>query len=374
MIPIAGNDDLKGMVTMIFQGVDTDTTDLLKSTPLNFGGDSKLWDTMGTLSTAMVLPIAAALAVIIFALQLSKVASRFEAQGDALLGLIMSTAVKLGICLLLVLNARSVLKLISNVGQWMFSKGSNAKEQILTNGKNSNMSLGEAILLKGVDGVYVTDVLKQVKIFVLLLIPFLICIVVQIIIRVMVTVLMFKLLVMSIFAPLPFAFFASDETKQWGYSYLKSYAASTLRLVALWISIFVYQQWLRGEHFFVQKITLREYYADDPKAKMTAIGLSFQWFSATMFSWISGVIGRKQDAADASKAADQIAQIDVIKMLHQGVTDEQLKQLVEIPPDKNMDPVAFLMQFYPALLLAAAVLAVLVWSSQEISKSIIGAA
>lgn len=369
MIPIAGNDDLKGMAHMIFQGVDTDTTDLLKNTPLNFGGDSKLWDTMGTLSTAMVLPIAAALAVIIFALQLSKVASRFEAQGDALLGLIMSTAVKLGICLLLVLNARSVLKLISNVGQWMFAKGSNAKEQILTNGKNSNMSLGEAILLKGVDNVNGFDLLKQVKIFVLLLIPFLICVVVQIIIRVMVTVLMFKLLVMSIFAPLPFAFFASDETKQWGYSYLKSYAASTLRLVALWISIFVYQQWLRGEHFFVHKITLRQYYAGETWAlKLAGVVLS-----SPFYSWILDVTGRKQVAAAAGKVA-QSTEIDLIKMLHQGVTDEQLKQLIELPPDKNMDPVAFLMQFYPALLLAAAVLAVLVWSSQEISKSIIGAA
>lgn len=374
MIPIAGNDDLKGMAHMIFQGVDTDTTDLLKSTPLNFGGDSKLWDTMGTLSTAMVLPIAAALAVIIFALQLSKVASRFEAQGDALLGLIMSTAVKLGICLLLVLNARSVLKLISNVGQWMFAKGSNAKEQILTHGKNTNTSLAEAILLKGIENVAGWDGVKKIKIFVLLLIPFLVCVVVQIVIRVMVTVLMFKLLIMSLFAPLPFAFFASDETKQWGYSYLKSYAASTLRLVALWVSVFVYQQWLRGEHFFVQKITLREYYADDPKAKMWGFLSWLGGLAAKTFSWFEGIRGNFGGAVVLSKTGDKLLQFDAVKALHQGVTDEQLKQLIELPPDKNMDPIAFLMQFYPALLLAAAVLAVLVWSSQEISKSIIGAA
>ncbi|NYI25316.1 type IV secretion system protein [Aeriscardovia aeriphila] len=374
MIPIAGNDDLKGMAHMIFQGVDTDTTDLLKSTPLNFGGDSRLWDTMGTLSTAMVLPIAAALAVIIFALQLSKVASRFEAQGDALLGLIMSTAVKLGICLLLVLNARSVLKLISNVGQWMFSKGSNAKEQILTHGKNTNTSLAEAILLKGIENVSGWDGVKKIKIFVLLLIPFLVCVVVQIVIRVMVTVLMFKLLIMSLFAPLPFAFFASDETKQWGYSYLKSYAASTLRLVALWVSVFVYQQWLRGEHFFVQKITLRQYYANDPKAQVLGFLSWIGGLAAKTFSWFEGIRGNFGGAVVLSKSGDKLLQFDAVKALHQGVTDEQLKQLIELPPDKNMDPIAFLMQFYPALLLAAAVLAVLVWSSQEISKSIIGAA
>lgn len=353
MIPIAGNDDLKGMVTMIFQGVDPDTTDLLKSTPLKFGGDSKLWDTMGTLSTAMVLPIAAALAVIIFALQLSKVASRFEAQGDALLGLIMSTAVKLGICLLLVLNARSVLKLISNVGQWMFAQGESAKTDILAKqGKNGTTSYAEGVLLKGIDNIAGLDGVKQVKVFVLLLIPFLICMIVQIVIRVMVTVLMFKLLVMSIFAPLPFAFFASDETKQWGYSYLKSYASSTLRLVALWVSVFVYQRWLSSTHIFVKRFS-----KDDVLGQYKAVQFATQLLPFLF-----------------SKEQKDYFSIDPYEWINKKLTPQQLQDLMERKPPADMDPIAFLMQFYPALLLAAAVLAVLVWSSQEISKSIIGAA
>ena len=99
-------------------------------------------------------------------------------------------------------------------------------------------------LKASVNGISAWDFPKQIKVFVLLLLPFMIAEFAQIGVRVAVIVIFFQLYMLTAFASVPMALLGSEQTRAMGVGYLRAYASTGLRLVFLYVGILLYRMWM----------------------------------------------------------------------------------------------------------------------------------
>lgn len=223
------------MLDQILSGVDADTINQTALTPAQFS--KPMADLATKIGRTAVAPVAVAVLCIVVAIELNRAVLTFDAHGEALARLQFAAIMKFVVVAYLATHATTLVNGISTIADWMNSKVQTIKP-------SPAQSSSTAALKAALDGIGGWDLFKKVKIFVLLLIPFLISQFVRIGIRVAIVVIFFTIYMLSAFAALPAAFFASEETKQLGIGYLKAYASACLRLLFLYIGLLLYRMWM----------------------------------------------------------------------------------------------------------------------------------
>ena len=107
---------------------------------------------------------------------------------------------------------------------------------------------------KGVHVVTVNDYLArrdagwmgQIPCLILLLIPFLVSKGATIVVTVVILLRFVQIYMLTAFNPLPIAFIAQEETRQWGVNYFKQYASLVFQCATLYLAILMYRTLVGG--------------------------------------------------------------------------------------------------------------------------------
>ena len=236
MIVLAGGLN-SNMIDTILGGVGDD---VIKQTALNPASFSASMNGLSQqIASSAVVPVAMAVLCIVFAIEMTRATLRFDAQGDALARTMFAAVVKFAVIAYMAVNANTLVSGVTGLTDWM-----NGRIQTIRPKNAVSQAKSVAALKASVDGIATLDLVKQVRVFVLLLIPFLIAVFAQVAIKVAIVVIFFSLYMMTAFASIPVAFLGSEATRQWGLGYFKAYASTALRLLFMYVGILLYRMWV----------------------------------------------------------------------------------------------------------------------------------
>ena len=86
----------------------------------------------------------------------------------------------------------------------------------------------------------------QIPCLILLIIPFLVSKGATIVVTVVVLLRFVQIYLLTAFNPLPIAFIAQEETRQWGINYFKQYASAVFQCATLYLAILMYRTLVGG--------------------------------------------------------------------------------------------------------------------------------
>ena len=86
----------------------------------------------------------------------------------------------------------------------------------------------------------------QIPCLILLIIPFLVSKGATIVVTVVVLLRFVQIYMLTAFNPLPIAFIAQEETRQWGINYFKQYASAVFQCATLYLAILMYRTLVGG--------------------------------------------------------------------------------------------------------------------------------
>lgn len=86
----------------------------------------------------------------------------------------------------------------------------------------------------------------QIPCLILLLIPFLVSKGATIVVTVVILLRFVQIYMLTAFNPLPIAFIAQEETRQWGINYFKQYASLVFQCATLYLAILMYRTLVGG--------------------------------------------------------------------------------------------------------------------------------
>ena len=207
-------DFIVGILNSIGSGVGDDlVADLLK-TPAEYNAD--MYQLSLTVALSAVKPIASTILAIMCVLELARVSTR--ADGDRELGvkLVAMAMFKLTLVFTAAQHSELMLQAIDEIGD----------------------SMRDAIDSAGWKG--------QIPCLILLLIPFLVSKGATIVVTVVILLRFVQIYMLTAFNPLPIAFIAQEETRQWGINYVKQYASLVFQCATLYLAILMYRTLVGG--------------------------------------------------------------------------------------------------------------------------------
>ena len=210
-------------------------TDMLKSPSEYSSGTS---DLMGTIASTVVLPVATVFLAVLCTIELNKVLLVAEGDGETRLRVIMFTLIKFGAVKVIFDISPTVMSAIYQVLAELASetnkllvveepKGRQAVDDFINATGNLDW-LGQAILL-----VFMLFALLVHKGAVLVGLG-------------LVVIRFVKIYIYGAFAPIPLSFLVSQDTRQWGLNFLRSYAAVALQGFVMVVAFGIFQYVSKG--------------------------------------------------------------------------------------------------------------------------------
>ena len=111
-----------------------------------------------------------------------------------------------------------------------------------TTGSASGLGLGDSMR----DAIDSAGWMGQIPCLILLLIPFLVSKGATIVVTVVILLRFVQIYMLTAFNPLPIAFIAQEETRQWGINYFKQYASLVFQCATLYLAILMYRTLVGG--------------------------------------------------------------------------------------------------------------------------------
>lgn len=230
-------DFIVGILNSIGSGVGDDlVTDLLK-TPAEY--NSGMYELSLTIARTAVKPIASTVLAILCVLELARASSR--ADGDRELGvkLIAMVMFKLTLVFTAAQHSELMLQAIDEIGGSVLG---GIRSAAPTTGATAGMGLGDGMR----DAIDSAGWLGQIPCLILLIIPFLVSKGATIVVTVVILLRFVQIYMLTAFNPLPIAFIAQEETRQWGVNYFKQYAGLVFQCATLYLAILMYRTLVAG--------------------------------------------------------------------------------------------------------------------------------
>lgn len=223
-------DLLVAMLNMIGAGPTGPSAELLKGLEEY---NPALYTAAVTLQNAAVKPIAASVLAVMLVLMLSGISARAQHDSQLAVQLIGAALFKACLVILVVVNATPILDAITGISVQIARAAYDAP----MGGGGSGVPLGDQMR----DDLAGADLMGQVGMMLMLLIPFLVSQLVSIAVVVLVFMRFLQLFILTCFAPLPLAFFGHEDTKSIAIGYLKRYAGYGLQGAMIILAVKLYQ-------------------------------------------------------------------------------------------------------------------------------------
>lgn len=230
-------DFIVGILNAIGSGVGDDlVADLLK-TPAEY--NAGMYQLSLTIARSAVKPIASTILTILCVLELARVSTR--ADGDRELGvkLVAMAMFKLVLVFTAAQHSELMLKAIDEIGEGVMGGIHSAAP---TTGSASGLGLGDSMR----DAIDSAGTFGQIPCLILLIIPFLVSKGATIVVTVVILLRFVQIYMLTAFNPLPIAFIAQEETRQWGVNYFKQYASLVFQCATLYLAILMYRTFVGG--------------------------------------------------------------------------------------------------------------------------------
>jgi hypothetical protein len=225
------------MLNGLSQGPSDNFADLVKG-PAQY--NSGLYDAAVALHNTAVKPVSGIVLSIILVLMLNEQASRMHGVSDRELSVKILAATMIKACLVLVVAANAI-RILSAIDEIATTIATSAVQTTAATPAGS-AAIGDQLA----DKVKSAGLPEQLGILVIVFIPFLAAKIVSVLATVLIFVRFVQLYLYTSFASLPLTFFAHDETKAMGVTYLRRYAAVALTGVVLVLTVKFYQVIMAG--------------------------------------------------------------------------------------------------------------------------------
>ena len=225
-------DFIVSILNAISSGIAQNQVDQLLRTPAEY--NAQLYNLSLSVAQTAVKPVASMVLAIVFTLELARVGSKVD--GDRELGVKMVATAMIKIMLVFTAAQHSglLLKAIDQLGQSVMDSFVAASP---TSGDTSTMGLGDQMR----DDIDAAGLPGQLACIVLLIIPFLVSKGASIVFTVVLLLRFVQIYMMTAFNPLPIAFIACDETRQWGVNYFRQYATLVSQCATLYFAVIMYR-------------------------------------------------------------------------------------------------------------------------------------
>lgn len=230
-------DFIVGILNSIGSGVGDDIIAQLLKTPAQYS--SEMYELSLTVARSAVKPIASTILAIMCVLEIARVSTR--ADGDRELGvrLIAMAMFKLVLVFTAAQHCELMLKAIDEIGQSVMNGIHTAAP---TTGTAAGAGLGDSMR----SAIESAGPFGQIPCLILLIIPFLVSKGATIVVTVVVLLRFVQIYMLTAFNPLPIAFIAQEETRQWGINYFKQYASAVFQCATLYLAILMYRTLVGG--------------------------------------------------------------------------------------------------------------------------------
>lgn len=225
------DDLIINMLNALSQGPVSPFGDLIKD-PEQY--NSGLYDAAVALHNTAVKPITGIVLAIILVMMLATASTRID--GDRELGVKIISGVLLK-AILVIVFASSALLILKAIDEVSTTIASAAMDTDVGGDSGDNAALGDTLS----DSIKDAGTTDKLGMFVVIMIPFFISQIVGVLALVLIFVRFIQLYLMTVFASLPIAFIAYEETKQMGVGYLKRYASTALSGVVILLALKLYQ-------------------------------------------------------------------------------------------------------------------------------------
>lgn len=225
-------DFIVGILNDIGSGVGDDIIAQLLKTPAQYS--SEMYELSLSVARTAVKPVASTILAIMCVLEIARVSTR--ADGDRELGvrLIAMAMFKLVLVFTAAQHCELMLKAIDEIGQSVMNGIHTAAP---TTGMAAGAGLGDSMR----SAIESAGPFGQIPCLILLIIPFLVSKGAAIVVTVVVLLRFVQIYLLTAFNPLPIAFIAQEETRQWGINYFKQYASAVFQCATLYLAIVLYR-------------------------------------------------------------------------------------------------------------------------------------
>lgn len=230
-------DFIVGILNDIGSGVGDDIIAQLLKTPAQYS--SEMYELSLSVARTAVKPVASTILAIMCVLEIARVSTR--ADGDRELGvkLIAMAMFKLVLVFTAAQHCELMLKAIDEIGQSVMNGIHTAAP---TTGTAAGAGLGDSMR----SAIESAGPFGQIPCLILLIIPFLVSKGATIVVTVVVLLRFVQIYMLTAFNPLPIAFIAQEETRQWGINYFKQYASVVFQCATLYLAILMYRTLVGG--------------------------------------------------------------------------------------------------------------------------------
>lgn len=230
-------DFIVGILNDIGSGVGDDIIAQLLKTPAQYS--SEMYELSLSVARTAVKPVASTILAIMCVLEIARVSTR--ADGDRELGvkLIAMAMFKLVLVFTAAQHCELMLKAIDEIGQSVMNGIHTAAP---TTGTAAGAGLGDSMR----SAIESAGTFGQIPCLILLIIPFLVSKGATIVVTVVVLLRFVQIYMLTAFNPLPIAFIAQEETRQWGINYFKQYASAVFQCATLYLAILMYRTLVGG--------------------------------------------------------------------------------------------------------------------------------
>lgn len=230
-------DFIVGILNDIGSGVGDDIIAQLLKTPAQYS--SEMYELSLSVARTAVKPVASTILAIMCVLEIARVSTR--ADGDRELGvkLIAMAMFKLVLVFTAAQHCELMLKAIDEIGQSVMNGIHTAAP---TTGTAAGAGLGDSMR----SAIESAGPFGQIPCLILLIIPFLVSKGATIVVTVVVLLRFVQIYLLTAFNPLPIAFIAQEETRQWGINYFKQYASAVFQCATLYLAILMYRTLVGG--------------------------------------------------------------------------------------------------------------------------------
>ena len=230
-------DFIVGILNAIGSGVGDDMVSQLLKTPAEYNG--AMYNLSLSVARTAIKPVASVVLAIVFVLELARVSARSDGDRELGVKLVAMALFKIALVFTAAQNSELLLKGIDQIGETVMSGITAAAP---TTGSSDSMGLGDSMR----DAIDSAGWLGQIPCLVLLIIPFLVSKAASIVVTVVVLLRFVQIYMLTAFNPLPIAFIAHDETRQWGVNYFKQYATLVFQCATLYLAVYMYRAFASG--------------------------------------------------------------------------------------------------------------------------------
>lgn len=225
-------DFIVNLLNAIGSGVGQDQVDTLLKMPSEY--NAELYRLSLNIAGSAVKPVASIVLAIVFSLELARVGSR--ADGDRELGvkLVAAAMLKCALVFTAAQHSELLLQAVDELGQWILQGFVSSQP---TDGAVTSLGLGDSMR----DAIDKAGLMGQIPCIILLIIPFLVSQAASIVVMVIVMLRFVQIYLLTAFNPLPIAFIAHEETKQWGVNYFRQYATCVFQAATLYLAVIMYR-------------------------------------------------------------------------------------------------------------------------------------